>query len=105
MDESRRNFFSNMGRQAVAAAAGVAAPAMLHLNALSDELQALGSQLNGKMDMLSAEVKEQVLTLHNRLDAAALTMSYQQVQLYIIFMLLVLSFAIDGGMTTAWVLF
>ena len=53
---------------------------------------------------MSAEAKEQVQSLHNRLDGAALAMSYQQMQLYFIFLLLVLGFAIDAAMTTMWIL-
>jgi hypothetical protein len=104
MDMKRRDFFSNMGKKTVAIAAGAAAPALLHLNSLSDELRALSKELNGKLGVMSAEVKEQVQSLHNRLEGAALAMSYQQMQLYFIFLLLVLGFAIDAGMTTMWIL-
>ena len=104
MDMRRRDFFSNIGRKTAAVAAGAAAPALVHLNSLSDELRALSKELNGKLGVMSAEVKEQVQSLHNRLDGAALAMSYQQIQLYFIFLLLVLGFAIDAGMTTMWIL-
>ena len=104
MDMKRRDFFSNMGKKTAAVAVGAAAPALVHLNSLSDELRALSKELNGKLGVMSAEVKEQVQSLHNRLEGAALAMSYQQIQLYFIFLLLVLGFAIDAGMTTMWIL-
>ena len=104
MDIKRRDLFSNVGRKVAAEAVGAAAPALVHLNSLSCELQTLSKELNGKLGLLSAEVKEQIQDLHNRLVGAALTMSYQQMQLFFIFLLLVLSFAIDAGMTTIWVI-
>ncbi len=104
MDMNRRDFFNSMGRKTAAVATGAAAPALVHLNSLSDELRALSKELNGKLGVMSAEVKEQAQSLHNRLDGAALAMSYQQMQLYFIFLLLVLGFAIDAGMTTMWIL-
>ena len=97
MDIKRRDFFSNFGRKT--AAIGAAAPALVHLNSLGDDLIALSKELNGKLGSVSAEVKEQFQSVHNRLDGVALTMSYHQIQLYFIFLLLVLSFAIDAGMT------
>jgi hypothetical protein len=53
---------------------------------------------------MSAEVKEQVQSLHNRMDGAAMTLTCQQIQLHLIFLLLVLSFAIDAGISTIWLL-
>ena len=74
----------------------------MHLNSLSNDLSTLSSDLNDKIGQVSAEMKEHLKALHNRLDGAALAMSYQQ--LYFIFLLLVLGFAIDAGMTTMWIL-
>ena len=104
LDKKRREFFSSVGKRTAAVAAGVTTPALVHLNSLSSDLKALSKELNGKLGLLSADVKEQLQGLHNRLDGATLTMSYQQMQLYFIFLLLVLSFAIDAGMTTMWIL-
>ena len=67
-----------------------------NLNSLSDDLIVLSNGLNGKLKQMSAEVKEQIQSVHNRLDSTAITMSYQQMQLYFIFQQLVLSFAIDA---------
>jgi hypothetical protein len=61
-------------------------------------------ETNGKLGAVKSEVKEQVHALNNRLDGTVLKLSYQQVQLYFIFLLLILSFGIDAGMTAAWVI-
>jgi len=104
MDIKRRDFFGNMGKKASVVAAGVAAPTLIHLNSLSDEFKAFSMDMNGKLGSVTAEVKEQLHSLSNRLDGTALKLSYHQVQLYFIFMLLVLSFGIDAGMTAVWVI-
>lgn len=104
MDSKRRDFFNNMGRKASVVAAGVAAPALIQLNSLNDELKAFSLEMNSKLGLVTAEVKEQLHSLNNRLDGTALKLSYQQVQLSFIFMLLVLSFGIDAGMTAVWVI-
>ena len=104
LDKKRREFFSSVGKRTAAVAAGVTTPALVHLNSLSNDLSALSSDLNDKIGQVSAEMKEHLKSLHNRLDGAALTMSHQQIQLYFIFLLLVLSFAVDAGMTTMWIL-
>ena len=87
-----------------AAAAAVAAPALVNLNSLSDEFKAFSMEMNGKLGLVAAEVKQQLHGLNNRLDSTALKLYYQQVQLYFIFLLLALSFGIDAGMTAAWVI-
>jgi hypothetical protein len=74
LDKKRREFFSSVGKRTAA------------------------------VGQVSAEMKEHLKALHNRLDGAALAMSYQQAQLCFIFLLLVLGFAIDAGMTTMWIL-
>ena len=104
MDINRRDFFSKMGKKASVAAAAVAAPVLVNLNALSDEFKAFSMEMNGKLGAVTSEAKEQVHALSNRLDGTALQLSYQQVQLYFIFLLLVLSFGIDAGLTAAWVI-
>jgi hypothetical protein len=104
MELKRRAFFKDFGSKTVGLAAGAAAPALVQLNSLGDEFRTLSQQLNSKLARASAEVKEQVQSIHNRLDGAALKLSYQQLQLYFIFLLLIISFAIDAGMTTVWML-
>jgi hypothetical protein len=104
MDINRRDFFSKMGKKASVAAAAVAAPTLVGLNSLSDEFKAFSMEMNGKLGAVKSEVKEQVHALNNRLDGTVLKLSYQQVQLYFIFLLLILSFGIDAGLTAVWVI-
>jgi hypothetical protein len=104
MDINRRNFFSKVGKKASLAAAAVAAPALVNLNSLSDEFKVFSMEMNGKLGLVAAEVKQQLHGLNNRLDSTVLKLYYQQVQLYFIFLLLALSFGIDAGMTAAWVI-
>jgi hypothetical protein len=104
LDINRRNFFSKVGKNASLSAAAVAAPALVNLNSLSDEFKAFSMEMNGKLGLVAAEVKQQLHGLNNRLDSTALKLYYQQVQLYFIFLLLALSFGIDAGMTAAWVI-
>ena len=49
MDIKRRDFFRNVGIQTATVADSVATPALAHLNSLSDELQTLSKELNGKL--------------------------------------------------------
>ena len=86
------------------AAAAVAALTLVSLNSLSDDFKAFSMEMNGKLGAVTSEVKEQLHALNNQLDVTALELSYQQVQLYFIFLLLALSFGIDAGMTAAWVI-
>ena len=115
MNQSRRNFFRNLGTKTAGAAASMAAPAMLHAEALTEQIHATAKDLNNKINESAAElnerlrettseIKEQMNGLGNRIDASALLLSYQQAQIHLIFLLLVISFAIDGGMTLFWLL-
>jgi len=115
MNQSRRNFFRNLGTKTAGAAASMAAPAMLHAEALTEQIHATAKDLNNKINESAAElnerlrettseIKEQMNGLGNRIDASALLLSYQQAQIHLIFLLLVLSFAIDGGMTFFWMM-
>ena len=103
MDGERRDFFKNLGSKSAGIAACAVAPTMVQLSSLSDEIRKLGSQLNEKLNRSTAELTDQLAILNNRLDTAVRTMTYQQMQLYFIFLLLLISFAIDAGMTAAWV--
>ena len=104
MDTNRRHFFKDLTTKSAGIAAGAAAPALVHLNTLGDDLKALRKDLSIKLLKTSAEVKGQIQTIHKRLDGAAIKQTYQQMQLYFIFLLLALSFAIDAGMTAVWAL-
>jgi hypothetical protein len=102
MDSKRRDFFRNLGSKSAGIAACAVAPTMIQLSSLSDEIKKLGSQVNQKWNQSAAEMTEQLALLNDRFDRAVVTMTYQQMQLYFIFMLLVIAFAIDGGMTLLW---
>jgi len=69
---------------------------------LNHKLSEATSRLNEQVTSAVSEVGEQVSGLSNRIDTSALMLSYQQIQIHIIFMLLILSFAIDGGMGFFW---
>ena len=102
MDSKRRDFFRDLGSKTAGIAACAVAPSMAQLSSLSDEIKKLGTQFNQKLSQSTAEFAEQLGRVNFRLDKAALTMTYQQLQLHFIFLLLVLSFVIDGGFTLFW---
>ena len=115
MHQSRRDFFRNLGTKTASTAASMVAPAMLHAEALSEQIHATAKDLNDKINESAAElnekikettseIKDQMHGLGNRIDSSALLLSYQQAQIHLIFLLLVLSFAIDGGMTLFWLI-
>lgn len=116
MNQNRRDFFRTIGTKTAGIAASVAAPAALHAESLSkhlretstafsDKLSSTTRELNERLSEATTETTEQVRELTNRIDTSALVMSYQQVQINLIFMLLLISFAIDGGMGFFWALY
>jgi hypothetical protein len=116
MNRDRRDFFRNIGAKTVGIAASVAAPAALQTEALSkqfreasaalsEKITSTSSELSQRLSEAAAETTEQIRGLTDRIDTSALAMSYQQVQINIIFMLLILSFAIDGGMAFFWAVY
>ena len=104
MDKNRRDFFRNLGSKSAVLAAGAVAPAIVYMDSFKIELDTLSRELNQKLAKSTDELKAQIHSLNYRLDRAALTMTYQQAQICFIFVLLLISFAIDAGMTTALVL-
>jgi hypothetical protein len=74
----------------------------VQLNSFADELKALSLELNKKLAQSKAEQSTQAL--NNRLDGATITMTYQQIQIYFLFLLLILNSAIDAGMTAMWLM-
>ncbi len=104
MDQKRRDFFRNLGSKSVGLAAGAVAPTMLYLDSLKAEIKSVSQELNQKLARSSDELISQIQRLNSRLDRAAITMTYQQAQIILIFFLLLVSFAIDAGMTATWVL-
>ena len=104
MDGERRDFFKSLGSKSAGIAACAVAPTAAHFSLLSEEIRKLGNQFNQKLNQSTAEFTEQLAILNSRFDKAVRTMTYQQMQLYFIFLLLLISFAIDAGMTAAWVI-
>ncbi len=104
MNHKRREFFRNLGSKSVGLAAGAVAPTMLYMDSLKAEIKAISQELNQKLAKSTDELKVQIQKLNSRLDKAALTMTYQQAQICLIFVLLLASFAIDAGMTATWML-
>ena len=104
MDNKRRDFFRNVGSKSIGLAAGAVAPTMLYTDSLKAEIKAISQELNQKLAKSTDELISQIQSFNHRLDRAALTLTYQQAQIYFIFLLLLVSFAIDGGMTVTWML-
>ena len=67
-------------------------------------MEALSRKLNQKLSKSADDLKSQIESLNNRLDRAAIAMTYQQDQIAFIFLLLLVSFVIDTGMTATWIL-
>jgi len=82
MDQTRRDFFRDLGAKTAGVAATVITPTLAHAEQLGEQIREVSS----------------------RIDASALMLSYQQAQIHLLFLLLVVSFAIDGGMTFFWLL-
>ncbi len=99
MDNQRREFFKNIGGKTAGFAAAGVAPAMVHLSSLSEDVKKLADSLNQKLDLQKAELGNHLKGLGNRLDSVMATAAYQQAQLTLIFFLLLVSFAIDAGLT------
>jgi len=115
MNQSRRDFFRNLGIKSAGAAASIAAPALLHAKSLSEQISLTAEELNKKISgstselhekikETASELKDQAHQLGDRIDTSALLLTYQQAQIHLIFLLLVISFAIDGGMAFFWLI-
>ena len=104
MDQKRRDFFRNLGSKSAGLAAGAVAPTVLYASYLKNDMEALSRKLNQKLSKSADDLKSQIESLNNRLDRAAIAMTYQQVQIAFIFLLLLVSFVIDAGMTATWII-
>jgi hypothetical protein len=94
----RREFLRDWGRKTVAATAAVATPALALKDDVLKDLSEVVSSLDGKINKVSSTLGGKIDGLSDRLDASAVALAYQQYQLHLIFLLLLISFAIDGGM-------
>ncbi len=104
MDQKRRDFFRNLGSKSASLAAGAVAPTLVYMDSLKAEIRAISQELNHKLAETTDDLISQIQRINNRLDRAAFTMTYQQAQIYFIFLLLLVSFVIDAGMTATWIL-
>ena len=104
MDRTRRDFFRNFGAKTAGVAATVITPTLAHAEQFSEQIGKVAADLGEKITESTSELGEQIRGVSNRIDASALMMSYQQAQIHLIFLLLLISFAIDGGMTFFWLL-
>lgn len=124
MNQSKRVFFKHFGTKAAAAATVTAIPVGTYIDSLKGDIAGLSKQFSSRLDQtqavlgsqylklsesvdetfefLKGRADEQYRYLSNRMDAAALNMTYQQMQLHLILLLLLLSFVIDGGMALTW---
>jgi len=104
MDQTRRDFFRDLGAKTAGVAATVITPTLAHAEQFSEQIGKVAADLGEKITESTSELGEQIREASNRIDASALMMSYQQAQIHLIFLLLLISFAIDGGMTFFWLL-
>ena len=88
-----------MGVGAVNAATTASASFTTLNESFKPEFDEMFSVFKKQMDTASNMVTNQFSQLSQRVDAASLKLAHQQIQLYIIFMLLVVSFVIDGGIS------
>ena len=94
---NRRDFLNNFRNKATQTAAVLASPAIIHATNYSNTLKQITDGFSHNLESTKVSIEKNYSRLNNRIDAAALSTAYQQVQLYFIFLLLVISFALDGG--------
>ena len=104
MDQSRRDFFRNLGVKSAGITASIITPTITYTQ-FREEIDKVASNLNKRIIETTSEMNDQVRSVTDRMDASALMLSFQQAQINLIFLLLILSFAIDGGMTLFWLLY
>lgn len=113
MDSSRREFFRNFGDKTVTATVSVMIPSVMQAVENSSDFEKYSAQINTKINDLAGEYSEKmnktksdlarrIGLLNLRLHASDLCLAKQQLQLHIIFLLLLVSFAIDAGMSITW---
>jgi len=104
MDQTRRDFFRDIGAKTAGVAATVITPTLNYAGQFDEQISKISTDLTERITETAAELREQLHGVTGRIDASALMLSYQQVQIHLLFLLLALSFAIDGGMTLFWLL-
>ncbi len=101
MAMNRREFIKDFGTKSAGVAAGATAFVAAQADALKKDVADLGQGLDAKLSAATADIKNHMGQLSSRMDKAALRLAHQQVQLYFIFLLIAISFAIDAGMSSA----
>ena len=99
MNINRREFFKNLGSKAAGIAAATIIPAIAHTVNITEELKKLSHDLTEKLAVTTEKLNHQLTDMNERLDLSALAMTHQQAQLHLIFILLLILFLLDGGMT------
>lgn len=102
MNHRRREFLKNLGTKGTSAVAAVATPAAVYAKDFSHDIKALSDNLNAKITQKTAVLGEQIGKVGQRVESIDMRMSYQQFQLHLIFLLLLVSFLIDGGFSAIW---
>ncbi len=105
MDEKRRDFIRSFGRKTAGAAAAIATPTAAFASQMGEDMKRLGSDFQQKLTDTAEELGSRIGQVGDRLDGAAVAMAYQQMQIHLIFLLLVISFVIDGGLSLSMFVF
>ena len=72
---------------------------MVQISSMNDELQKFNRTLNGKVDTLSTDFKDQADTIHSELMCIAVSVTNQQIQVYFLFVLVTMSFVLGAGLS------
>ncbi|KHF25003.1 hypothetical protein [Solemya velum gill symbiont] len=102
MNNRRREFLKNLGTKSASVAVAVATPTAAYAKDFSSEVKVLSDKLKSEMTQKTAILGEQVSRIGQRVETIDMRMSYQQFQLHLIFLLLLISFLIDGGFSVIW---
>ena len=107
MNKDRRQFFKEFSVNAAAAVISTARPIGADLGAFSKDINAkiikLRKEVSDQISGLSRATNSKLDQFNEQLHLAVTRIDYQQMQLNLIFVLLLISFLLDGGM--AWVTF
>ena len=104
MDNERREFLRNLGRKTAGVAAAVTTPVMAQAADLSAEIKKLSGEFNHKLSEATSSIETRISGVSQRIEATETGLAYQRIQLHIIFLLLAISFAIDGGLSLSWLM-
>lgn len=87
-----------MASSAGAAAAGAFSTAT---ESATDAWKVTSKQLHSRVDKLASQIQAFETQVSSRLDELTMDLEYQRWMMKLIFLLLIISFAMDGGMTFA----